>query len=97
MKFLRELWTRLRAKTPAFFVQIQKFLLAVSVVAGVGLAQIEQLPKWAWLEEALRMGVFAGLFGTFLAQLTKVQATEPPPIATPPNNEASNTNNPNNL
>ena len=68
---MKELWSRLVAKTPRFWVKVQKVLLALAFVAGVGLAQIEQLPKWDWLDDALRMGVFAGLFGTFLAQLTK--------------------------
>lgn len=68
---MKELWERLLAKTPIFWRKMQKFLLAVSFVAGIGLSQIEQLPKWDWLDDVLRMGVFAGLFGTFLAQLTK--------------------------
>ena len=68
---MRELFERLRAKTPRFFVQLQKILLAIAFVAGVGLAEIERLPQWEWLDDALRMGVFAGLFGTFIAQLTK--------------------------
>lgn len=70
---MKELWQRLLAKTPKFWLKTQKVLLAVAFVAGVGLAQIDQLPKWEWLDDALRMGVFAGLFGTFLAQLTQEQ------------------------
>jgi len=68
---MKELWDRLRAKTPKFWRKAQKVLLAVAFVSGLGISQIEQLPKWDWLDDALRMGVFAGLFGTFLAQLTK--------------------------
>jgi len=67
---MKELWDRLRAKTPKFWKKVQKVLLAVAFVSGLGLSQIEQLPTWDWLDDALRMGVFAGLFGTFLAQLT---------------------------
>jgi uncharacterized membrane protein YeiH len=68
---MRELWDRLLSKTPKFWKKVQKVLLAVAFVSGLGLSQMEQLPKWDWLDDALRMGVFAGLFGTFLAQLTK--------------------------
>ncbi len=94
---MKELWQRLLAKTPKFWLKTQKVLLAVAFVAGVGLAQIDQLPKWEWLDDALSMGVFAGLFGTFLAQLTQEQPAaggnaEPTPNATPSNNPHNNTN-----
>lgn len=70
MKFYKEIWVRLWKSTPKFFKKLQVVLLAVSATCAVGLAQIEQLPKWEWLDDALRIGIFCGLFGTFLAQLT---------------------------
>jgi len=73
---MKELWNRLRARTPKFWKEVQRVLLAVAFVSGLGLSQIEQLPRWEWLDDALRMGVFAGLFGTFLAQLTKEDTKE---------------------
>ncbi len=68
---IKEILSRLKAKTPKFFVQLQKILLAFSFVAGIGMTQLEQLPNWSWLEDFLRIGIFCGLFGTFIAQLTK--------------------------
>jgi H+/Cl- antiporter ClcA len=76
MKLLSILWDRFTAKTPLFWRNVQKVLLALSFASGVGFSQIEQLPKWNWLEEYLRIGMFCGLFGTFLAQLTKENTEE---------------------
>lgn len=91
---MKEFIKRLRAKTPKFFVQLQKFLLTFSFVAGLGLAEIEKLPKWFWLEEFLRTGIFCGLFGTFIAQLTResgsIEKTEEK-TTTNPNDQQSNT------
>ncbi|GAB4494325.1 MAG: hypothetical protein OHK0045_25380 [Raineya sp.] len=89
---MKELWNRLVAKTPKFWVKMQKLLLAVAFVAGVGLTQIEQLPKWDWLDDCFRMGIFAGLFGTFLAQLTKDNTSQDEhKTTTPGNNQPNNT------
>ena len=76
MKLLSILWDRFTAKTPLFWRNVQKVLLALSFASGIGLSQIEHLPKWNWLEEYLRIGMFCGLFGTFLAQLTKENTEE---------------------
>ncbi|MDX1903798.1 MAG: hypothetical protein SFU27_06520 [Thermonemataceae bacterium] len=76
MDFVKELWKRLFSSTPIFFRKLQGILLAVSATAGAGLAQIEHLPNWAWLENTLRIGVFLGLFGTFLAQLAVTKPDE---------------------
>jgi len=71
MKLLSIFWDRLVSKTPLFWRNVQKVLLSLSFVSGMGLSQMENMPKWDWLEEYLRIGMFCGLFGTFLAQLTK--------------------------
>ncbi|WP_448529197.1 hypothetical protein [Raineya sp.] len=70
MNFFKIFWKRLFKDTPSFFRKLQVFLLALSATAAVGLASIEQMPKWDWLDDAFRIGIFCGLFGTFLAQLT---------------------------
>ena len=76
MKLLLVFWNRFTSKTPLFWRNMQKFLLSLSFASGIGFSQIEQLPKWIWLEEYLRIGMFCGLFGTFLAQLTKDTTNE---------------------
>jgi hypothetical protein len=70
MTYFKMLWKRLFKSTPDFFRRLQIFLLAISATAAVGLASIEQMPRWGWLDDAFRVGIFCGLFGTFLAQLT---------------------------
>ncbi|GAB4493090.1 MAG: hypothetical protein OHK0045_21930 [Raineya sp.] len=70
MTYLKILWVRLFKDTPAFFKKLQIFLLAISATAAVGLASIDSMPQWDWLDDAFRIGIFCGLFGTFLAQLT---------------------------
>jgi hypothetical protein len=69
MNFLKELKSRWIAKTPAFWITVQRILLAISVAATVGLSQPQLMPSWAL--EPLKIAAFCGIFGTFLAQLTK--------------------------
>jgi hypothetical protein len=73
IQYLKTLWI---AETPRFWFDLQRIMLALSVSAGVGLAQIQNLPKWTWLPESLKVCMFLGLLGTFLAQFTN---KTPPP------------------
>jgi len=90
-KFFKEFKERWVAKTPAFWVTMQRVLLAFSVSAIAGLSQKEMMPAWA--VEPLKILAFCGVFGTFLAQLTKDNAS---PSATESKTTTPNNNQPNN-
>ena len=74
---ITEFLKRLFSKTPAFFKNLQVFLVSVATASVGMLAFPQYLPSWEWLPEALKIGSFCGFFGTFIAQLTSTQ---------PPNN-----------
>ncbi|MDX1903867.1 MAG: hypothetical protein SFU27_06880 [Thermonemataceae bacterium] len=97
-KILDKLIFLWNSQTPKLFVWLQKILLAMSFTSAYAYTQIEKLPKWSWLDEALQIGVIAGVVGTFLAQFTTTQGlkddTENKIQA---NNEANPINNTNHL